>query len=86
MELRKTKFGNIVWIIYGILTLLFSALIFTRLADYFHIDQGIGLIFSIVFPLIFVGIFFAALSAKKQIQSKNKDKKGNSKGVKAFTF
>lgn len=86
MELRKTKFGNIVWIIYGILTLLFSALIFTRLADYFHIDQGIGLLFSIVFTLAFTGIFFAALSAKKQIAGRKSNKKTNNKGVKAFSY
>lgn len=86
MELKKTKFGNIIWIIYGILTLLFSALIFTRTADYFHIDQGIGLLLTVVFTLIMTGICFAAFSAKKHIEDNSSKRSSNSKGVKAFAY
>ncbi len=86
MELKKTKFGNIIWIIYGILTLLFSALIFTRVADYFHIDQGIGLLLTVVFTLIMTGICFAAFSAKKHIEDNSSKRSSNSKGVKAFAY
>ena len=86
MELKKTKFGNIIWIIYGILTLLFSALIFTRVADYFHIDQGIGLLLTVVFTLIMSGICFAAFSAKRHIEEKSSKSSSNNKGVKAFAY
>ncbi len=85
MELKKTKFGNMIWIIYGILTLLFSALIFTRMSDYFHIDQGIGLLLTVLFTLIMTGICFAAFSAKKHLEDKSKGTSSD-KSVKAFSY
>lgn len=86
MELKKTKFGNMIWIIYGILTLLFSALIFTRMSDYFHIDQGIGLLLTVLFTLIMTGICFAAFSAKKHLEDKPSKGTSSDKSVKAFSY
>ena len=56
MRLRKTRFSDIVWFLYGITVLTFSALIFTETAGFFFLDKGMGLLFTAAIFLISSGL------------------------------
>lgn len=56
MIISKTKFSNILWIIYAILTFGFSNVVFARVASANQFDSGYGLIVPIILFVVFTAI------------------------------
>ena len=85
MRLKKTRFSDIVWFLYGITVLTFSALIFTETAGFFFLDKGMGLLFTAAIFLISSGLVILRfyLQTKKPAKKENK---ANSKVLNILTF
>ncbi|MBR1650881.1 MAG: glycosyltransferase family 39 protein [Lachnospiraceae bacterium] len=85
MRLRKTRFSDIVWFLYGITVLTFSALIFTESAGFFFLDKGMGLLFTAAFFLISTGLIILRYYLQKK-KPAEKDAKSGTKVMNILTF
>ena len=68
MTLKKSIASNCIWIVYSIFALVFSAFVFTKLAERTELDVGYGLIFVPVMLAVAVGIVVLDEFLKKKIK------------------
>ncbi len=54
MDLKKTVFSNISWVLYSLVVLVFSFLAFTSAASGLHVDAGIGLLWAVLYSVLSV--------------------------------
>jgi len=66
MILKKNRVSNLIWIIYSIFALAFSAFVFTKASKSFGFDAGFGLLAVPVFAALGVGIVFLSELIRKK--------------------
>ncbi len=67
MTLKKSKVSNLIWIIYSVFALAFSAVIFTKASESFGYDVGFGLLAVPVALGLSIGTVFLSEFIKKKI-------------------